>query len=150
MREQQMDSSGVPLQSIPRVSRWVLCFTLLLAMPGGSQTGSPQHSRMPQPFGDHSLDDDQGTPGDPIWEAKRLRLMNADRQKAVVSDTGKLLKLAHELDSEISSASPDSLTADQIRKLEEIEKLARSVKDKMRESVRGTPVYQTPPPVLPH
>ena len=133
----------------PQLARQALCLAMLLAVTGGAQTGPPQHGKMPSPFGQHSLDDDPVGPGDPLWEEKQLRLLNADRQKTMVSDTGKLLKLANELDSEINGANPDSLAADQLRKLEEIEKLARSVKDKMRTSVRGAPVYRTPPPVLP-
>jgi hypothetical protein len=144
-----MESSGLPAQSFLRGWRWVLCFGLLLALPGSGQNGPPQYGHMPRSLSDHSLDDDQGAPGDPNLEEKRLRLMNADRQKSLVSDTAKLLKLAHDLDSEITAVGPDSLTADQIRKLEEIEKLAHSVKEKMRLSMRASPVYLAPPPVFP-
>ena len=38
-----------------------------------------------------------------------------------------------------------SLTPEQLRKVGEIEKLARSVKEKMSNSVGNTPVYQAPP-----
>jgi hypothetical protein len=65
----------------------------------------------------------------------------------LVKDTNKLLKLARELDAEIGSTNPDSLTSDQIRRIEEIEKLARSVKEKMSTCVNGLPMYQLDAPV---
>lgn len=73
---------------------------------------------------------------------ERLRAINRERQKALVSDTNKLLKLANELDSEVKGANPESLSPIQLRKLAEIEKLAHSVKDKMSYSVRGPSIYQ--------
>ena len=73
---------------------------------------------------------------DPFADEKRLRALNADRQKAMVSDAAKLLRLVTELNEEIGREKPDSLTADEGRKLAEIEKLARSVKEKMKTSVR--------------
>jgi hypothetical protein len=46
------------------------------------------------------------------------------------------------LDAQVTSANPGSLNADQLRRLAEIEKLAHSVKDKMRTSLAATPVYR--------
>ncbi len=86
--------------------------------------------------------DDTGNGAD-LDEEKRLRALNAERQKSMVSDTNKLLKLADELNAEISSTNSESLTRAQLHKLGEIEKLAHGVKDKMSTSVR--PMYQQPP-----
>ena len=47
---------------------------------------------------------------------RQLRALNAERQRQLVTDTNKLLKLARELDAEIGSTNPDSLTSDQIRR----------------------------------
>ena len=58
---------------------------------------------------------------------------NLDRQKHLESDTKRLLALANELNTEIASSSMETMTPEMIRKMSEIEKLARSVKDKMRE-----------------
>jgi hypothetical protein len=79
-----------------------------------------------------------------VDEEKRLRALNAERQKSLVSDTNKLLKLAQELEAEVSSESPGSLDAAQLRKIAEIEKLARSVKEKMSTSMRPTAEYMVP------
>jgi len=78
---------------------------------------------------------------DPLMEEKRLRALNADRQKAMVGDAGKLLRLATEFNAEIEQAKPDTLTPNQMRKLAEIEKLAHSVKEKMTTSVRMPVIY---------
>lgn len=75
--------------------------------------------------------------GDPVYQERRLRQLNAAQHKSMVADTDKLLKLVTELNSEISSTNPAELNAQQLRKIAEIEKLAHSVKDKMRMSVRG-------------
>src|SRR5215475_10392412 len=59
---------------------------------------------------------------DPVFAAKRMRALNADRQKSMVSDADKLLKLARQLDTEIASNPTDELTPEETRKLAEIEK----------------------------
>ncbi len=85
---------------------------------------------------------------DPVFAAKRMKALNADRQKSMISDAEKLLKLARQLDTEVASNSSDGLTPEEMRKLSEIEKLARSVKKKMAQSFGGGPQLQ-PPPIVP-
>jgi hypothetical protein len=55
-----------------------------------------------------------------------------ERVAALKSDTDKLLKLSVELKAYVDKADENVLSLDVIRKAEEIEKLARSVKDKMK------------------
>jgi hypothetical protein len=81
---------------------------------------------------------------DPIFAAKRMRALNADRQKSMVSDANKLLRLARQLDAEIASNPTDALTGEEMRKVEEIEKLARNVKTKMAQSFEGGPQVRPP------
>lgn len=78
---------------------------------------------------------------------KRLRLLNAQRQKSMVSDADKLLKLAKELNDEVASGDSATLTDAQLRKVAEIAKLAKSVKEKMRYSVGGFPSV-SPLPIM--
>lgn len=66
-----------------------------------------------------------------IDEGKRLNALNADRQKKLIADTNKLLSMATELNAEMSGANAASLTPDQLRKVAQMEKLARSVREKM-------------------
>jgi len=57
---------------------------------------------------------------------------NKARQADLKRDTEKLLKLATELKESVDKTSESTLSLDVIKKAEEIEKLARSVKDKMK------------------
>jgi hypothetical protein len=81
---------------------------------------------------------------DPVTEAKRMRALNADRHKSVVSDTEKLVKLARQLDAEVASNATDGLTAEEVQKLAAIEKLAHNVKSKMAQSFGGGPEFRPP------
>ena len=57
---------------------------------------------------------------------------NLQRQAAIKADTDKLLKLAVELKDSVDKSSENVLSLDVLKKAEEIEKLAHSVKDKMK------------------
>lgn len=76
---------------------------------------------------------------DPVMQAKRINALNADRQKSLINDTNKLVKLVAELNAEINGAPPSSLSDDQIKKLAEIEKLAHNIREKMSASINGIP-----------
>jgi hypothetical protein len=81
---------------------------------------------------------------DTVLAQRQLNALNEARQKSLVSDTEKLLKLAQELNEEIESANPDSLTSEQMRKIASIEKLAHNVKQKMSLSLAGGPTFHDP------
>jgi len=81
---------------------------------------------------------------DPLSEAKRMKALNADRHKSMVSDTEKLVKLARQLDAEIASNPTDALTPEETQKLQTIEKLAHNVKTKMAQSFGGGPEFKAP------
>jgi hypothetical protein len=57
---------------------------------------------------------------------------NKERQAAIKRDTDKLLELATQLKENVDKSSEDTLSLDVIRKAGEIEKLAHSVKEKMK------------------
>jgi hypothetical protein len=106
----------------------------------------------PQPIGQSvggGLDDDRSEP-DQIDAARRTRALNDMRQKEIISDTNKLLKLANEFDAEVRKANADSLTPEQLHKLAIIEKLAHNVKEHMSTPVSGAPIYHPPPPPMMH
>jgi spore coat polysaccharide biosynthesis protein SpsF (cytidylyltransferase family) len=58
----------------------------------------------------------------------------AERQLRLRHDTEKLLALAAELKQNVDKTGPNILSLDVIKKAQEIEKLAKSVKDKMRDA----------------
>ena len=55
-----------------------------------------------------------------------------ERQRKLVEDSDKLLMLATQLHAEVGRTDKNILSVDVVRRAEEIEKLARSVKDRMR------------------
>ncbi len=99
---------------------------------------------IPQPIGQRVGDNGDLSGAPPSNNEKLLRALNADRQKSMVSDTNKLLRLVNELNAEIARTNSGSLTSSELHKVAEIEKLAHNVKDKMSTSVRGTPAFSPP------
>ena len=75
---------------------------------------------------------DTDTSISPQTEDSQAKLRNVERQKQLVEDTQKLLSLANELKTDVDKSTKDTLSLDVIRKADEIEKLARTVKEKMR------------------
>jgi len=82
---------------------------------------------------------------DPTVAERQQRLLNAERQKEMVSDTNKLLKLARELNYDVAASGSETLTPDDLHKLAEIEKLARSVKEKMAVEMGAPPPAMSAP-----
>ena len=89
----------------------------------------------------------QGRPGSAIPSAKdengtdqvqqqiardMAKKANEQRQAALKSDTDKLVKLTAELKDYVDKSNENVLSMDVVKKAEEIEKLAHSVKEKMK------------------
>ena len=80
------------------------------------------------------------------------REANKKRQQDIREETEKLFQLATELKAAVEKTNENLLSLDVVRKAEEVEKLAKKVKEKMKESV-GPPAKQelpTPVPPFPH
>lgn len=60
------------------------------------------------------------------------KALNKERFDSLKRDTDKLLVLATELKQNVEKSSENTLSIDVIRKAEEIEKLAKQVREKMR------------------
>jgi hypothetical protein len=119
----------------------LLLLGLLLDLRGGGQNTVQQEIEARQSLLDAFPADNQlMTPG----EEKRLAARNADRQKKMIADTDKLLTLAAELDDEVKCSNTGSLTPEQLRKVNEMEKLAHSVKEKMASPVLPPASSATP------
>jgi flagellar motility protein MotE (MotC chaperone) len=65
-------------------------------------------------------------------EKEMAKQANKQRQAELKRDTAKLLELATELQHYVDKSNENVLSVEVIRKAEEIEKLAHSVKEKMR------------------
>jgi hypothetical protein len=123
----------------------VLGLALLLGIPLAGQSGFQQfpsgtgHPSRSYPDTSPPFGQDANSP-----DQKRMRLLNAERQKQIISETEKLLKLAQELNDEVAASDSSSMNDEQLRKVAEIGKLAKSVKEKMSYSVGGYPRLNTP------
>jgi len=119
--------------------------------PGGSGGGQGQGQGSMHPYPQHedvsplSPDD-----ADPAMFGRRMRALNAERQKQIVSDTDKLLKLARELNDEVIKANSGTLTPDELHKIADIEKLARNVRQRMTEGAGAPQTIMAPPMVFPN
>jgi len=120
-----------------RSARRRLLMAVVVLLPGGVLNAPPTvqgqvavviQSRQP------AISEPTGDP-DAARRQRLQRRFNQDRQKSMVSDTGKLLKLAGELNAEMEVARGGELTPDQVLKVAQIEKLAHKVKEKMRQGV---------------
>ena len=78
-------------------------------------------------------------------EDRRQKELNKQRQDDIRKDTEKLFQLATELKEAVDKTNEHVLSLDVVKKAEEVEKLAKRVKEKMRDSV-GRPVIGEPPP----
>jgi hypothetical protein len=104
---------------------------LLFAIPGKTQSQTPRPPTPPTKAG--------SIPGSEDADEVQQRLArdmakkaNQDRHAMLKADTDKLLKLAVELKDSVDKSSENVLSLDVVKKAEEIEKLAHSVKDKMK------------------
>jgi len=65
-------------------------------------------------------------------EKERAKSLTQARHVALKRDTDKLLDLATELKQYVDKTNENTLSLDVVKKAEEIEKLAKSVKEKMK------------------
>jgi len=80
---------------------------------------------------------DQGAPPQLSEQEAKMRReqvkkMNKERHENLKKDTDKLVELANQLKQSVDKSNENVLSVDVVKKAEEIEKLARSVKDKMK------------------
>jgi hypothetical protein len=129
-----------------RAVRFALGLALVLGLPVAGQSPFPQFPSTNNGKSGRNYPDTNSQFGaEPTMDPKRMRVLNAERQKELISDTQKLLQLARELNAEVSDANAAAMTDAQLRKVAEIAKLARSVKEKMSFSVGGYPNLKAPP-----
>lgn len=82
-------------------------------------------------------------------EQRRQKEANKKRQEEIRQETQKLYQLATELKDAVDKTNENVLSLDVVKKAEEVEKLAKQVKEKMKEGV-GKPLTPEPPPAPPH
>jgi hypothetical protein len=82
------------------------------------------------PYSAHDVTD--AYPRSPVAQEQLEKVRQTDRQKKMIADTNRLLMLAAQLKSDTNKATGDATPADTVRRAEEIEKLARNIKERMK------------------
>jgi len=80
---------------------------------------------------------------------RQYKELNQKRQQDIRNETEKLLQLATELKQAVDKSNENLLSLDVVRKADEVEKLAKKVKEKMKESI-GPPPRIEPVPRSPY
>jgi len=106
---------------------WTLSLFFLFAIPGNAQGPPPR-----PPRGDISAAPGDGDDARDRIARDMAKKANLERQALLKADTDKLLKLAVELKNYVDKSNENVLSLEVLKKAEEIEKLAHSVKDKMK------------------
>jgi len=70
---------------------------------------------------------------------QRLKEANLKRQQDLRADTDRLLQLATELKAAVDKSNENLLSLDVLRKADEVEKLARRVREKMKDGIGPGP-----------
>ncbi len=94
--------------------------------------GPPTHQLPGTPGKPGDVTQDEPNPLDANRAQQQEKMRNSDRQKRLVADTDKLLALATDLKQQVDKTTKDTMSVDVIKKAEEIEKLAHSVKERMK------------------
>ncbi len=80
--------------------------------------------------------DDSGTSVDAAtkehMEEQRAKLQADDRQKHLLADTARLVELSNQLKDEVNKSTKYEVSVTAMRKAEEIEKLAHSVRERIK------------------
>ena len=90
----------------------------------------PNHPRPPQPPAMTNVGPEMDIP--PEVQREMNKRINKERQEQLKKDTDKLFQLATELKQSVDKSNENVMSLEVIHKAEEIEKLARQVKEKMK------------------
>ena len=115
-----------------RPIQMVLSICLLFAISGNAQTQAPAPPPPPSMKGEPPRTIGDGDQAQQRLAHDMAKKANLERHVLLKADTDKLLKLAVELKDSVDKSSENVLSLDVLKKAEEIEKLAHSVKDKMK------------------
>src|SRR6185312_527268 len=87
------------------------------------------------------------TEQDKEMQERQLKAANKKRQEDIRNDTDKLFQLATELKAAVDKSNENVLSLDVVRKADEVEKLAKRVKEKMKQAVGPSPRTEPVPPM---
>ena len=115
------------------LSVFLLLVTALFSLTSFSQDASQSAPPNPLPIPRLGTIPDAGEDAEHAKIDKDMaKRLNHERQVQLQHDTENLLKLATELKKYVDKSNENTLSLDVVKKAEEIEKLAHSVKEKMK------------------
>jgi hypothetical protein len=95
----------------------------------------------------HALQNRSQRELDKEMQDRQYKELNKKRQQEIHDDAEKLFQLATELKAAVDKSNENLLSLDVVRKADEVEKLAKKVKEKMKEAIAPPPhVEPVPPP----
>ena len=112
----------------------LLCALMAAGGPLTAQQSAPFPPQQIPPAQPHApgAQPDEESPASRHMREQSAEKRNAERQKQLVADADKLLLLAQQLKAEVDKSDKNTLSVMVIKKSDEIEKLARSVRQKMK------------------
>lgn len=137
MNDEQRKRTGGAGAGRCALARWIwtgIFVASLAGTPALAQMGGPPLLPPPAPpsvMGPGA----KGRSQDPMLaqiEHRQALERNTERQKDLVNDTNKLLKLAQQLKTAVDKSNQDTLSIDVIKKANQIQKLAKSISSKMK------------------
>jgi septin family protein len=116
----------------------ILVSAAAIVFSGGTFLATSAPAAVPPQF------DSRQDPSQKEMQERMLREANKKRQQDIREDTDKLFQLATELKAAVDKSNENLLSLDVVRKADEVEKLAKKVKEKMKEAV-GPPPQKSDP-----
>ena len=86
-------------------------------------------------------------PAQKEMQERMYKEANKKRQQDIRQDTDKLFQLATELKDAVDKTNENMLSLDVVRKAERVEKLAKKVKENMKEAIGPAPKDEPPRPL---
>jgi len=109
-----------------------LAFFILCVAPSAFAQQTPNTEPPPSFPGVNPRSSDQDEATRRMAEQMAIK-RNSQRQQQIVADTAHLLDLAQKLNTEVSKSDKNTLSISVVKEAEEIEKLAKSIKERMRD-----------------
>jgi hypothetical protein len=120
--------------SIAKFSRLLPAYLILGTLP--ACFASAQDTKAPATQSDQAPDqkptDSSTQKSEPAKPKDAATLREEERQAKIVADTNRLYEMVQELKAEVAKSSKDTLSLSVVKKAAEIEKLAKSLKERMR------------------
>ena len=116
-------------------SALVVLFLLLtpaFSLPSFSKNPAQSPGQLPHLGANANDPDDHAEEQRAKIEKDMAKKANRERQAQLQRDTDNLVKLANELKQSVDKSNENTLSLEVVKKAEEIEKLAHSVKEKMK------------------